>query len=120
MGISFLFTCRLDDIIQLSLQEILGALSNGCTLVIRGKTSKDWKTALKNVDIVIATPSILGPHDPEDYPNIKSVATAGEVCPQTLADRWSKCATFHNSCGPTEVRYFYSVLKYIPMTCEFK
>lgn len=24
----------------------------------------------------------LGPHDPIDYPNIKFVATAGEVCPQ--------------------------------------
>jgi len=58
---------------------------------------------LKNVDIVIATPSILGPHEPDDYPNIKYIATAGEVCPQALADKWSKYALFHNSCGPTEI-----------------
>ncbi|KAG5221330.1 NRPS protein biosynthetic cluster [Salix suchowensis] len=37
---------------------------------------------MKVVDIVIATPSMLVPHDPADYPNIKVVAVAGEVCPQ--------------------------------------
>jgi len=82
--------------------EILGSFSNGCMLILRGKSSKDWKTALKNMDIVIATPSILGSHEPDDYPNIKYIATAGEVCPQSLADKWSKYTLFHNSCGPTE------------------
>ncbi|KIJ53441.1 hypothetical protein M422DRAFT_64469 [Sphaerobolus stellatus SS14] len=83
--------------------ETLGSFANGCTLILRGKTSKEWKIALRNVDIVIATPSILGPHEPDDYPNIKYIATAGEVCPQMLADKWSKYALFHNSCGPTEI-----------------
>lgn len=40
--------------------EVLGALSNGCTLCLRGKSTADWKAVLKSVDIVIATPSILG------------------------------------------------------------
>lgn len=84
--------------------EVLGSLCNGCTLCIRGKSSKEWRALMKTVDIVIATPSILGPHDPADYPNIKFVATAGEVCPQTLADAWGRSAQFFNSCGPTEVR----------------
>lgn len=87
--------------------EVLGSLSNGCTLCIRGKTSREWRALMKTVDIIIATPSILGahrldnqhldldltsaaaPHDPADYRNVKYVATAGEVCPQ--------CAEFHTT-----------------------
>ncbi|TCD70141.1 hypothetical protein EIP91_004611 [Steccherinum ochraceum] len=84
-------------------QEILGSMCNGCTLCIRGKTSKDWKAVMKTVDIIIATPSMMTPHNPADYPNIKAVATAGEPCPQSLADSWSRSAHFYNSCGPTEI-----------------
>ncbi len=77
---------------------------------------------MKTVDIVIATPSMLVPHEPSDYPNIKAVAVAGEVCPQrechflsifplvihlrygsALADKWASSGHFYNSCGPTEV-----------------
>ncbi|KAH8104625.1 nonribosomal peptide synthetase 12, partial [Cristinia sonorae] len=83
--------------------EILGSMSNGCTLCIRGKSSKEWRAVMKTVDIVIATPSMLTPHDPADYPNIKAVATAGEPCPQRLADSWSRTVNFYNSCGPTEI-----------------
>ncbi|KAI0057826.1 nonribosomal peptide synthetase 12 [Artomyces pyxidatus] len=83
--------------------EILGSLCNGCTLCIRGKSSKEWRAVMKTVDVVIATPSMMIPHQPADYPNIKVVATAGEVCPQALADAWAEQATFINSCGPTEI-----------------
>lgn len=82
-----------------SVQEILGSLANGCTLFLRGKSSKEWRAVMKRIDIMIATPSMLGkyiyifivssrssrssgPHDPNDYPNIKVVAVAGEACPQ--------------------------------------
>jgi hypothetical protein len=37
---------------------------------------------MKTVDVVIATPSMLAPHDPTDYPNMKVVALAGEHCPK--------------------------------------
>ncbi|KAJ7069779.1 nonribosomal peptide synthetase 12 [Mycena amicta] len=83
--------------------EILGALSNGATLVLRGQTSSQWRATLKTVDIVIGTPSMLAPHNVEDYPNIKTVAVAGEPCPQALADSWAKYTRFFNCCGPTEV-----------------
>ncbi|KAI8968791.1 hypothetical protein BD414DRAFT_541258 [Trametes punicea] len=83
--------------------EILGSLSNGCTLCVRGKSSKEWRTVMKTVDIVIATPSMMAPHDPADYPNIKVVATAGEPCPLSLAEKWAKSAHYYNCCGPTEV-----------------
>ncbi|KAF7433604.1 hypothetical protein PC9H_005565 [Pleurotus ostreatus] len=68
------------------------------------KTS--WESTLQSVDLVIATPSILALYDPSKFPNIKIVAVAGEPCPQSLATRWSKHATFYNCCGPTEVRIF--------------
>ncbi|KZV88847.1 acetyl-CoA synthetase-like protein [Exidia glandulosa HHB12029] len=83
--------------------EVLGSLANGCTLVLRGKTAAEWKAVMKTVHVVIATPSVLGQYDPADYPNIKFAATAGEVCPQSLADAWSKTGQFFNSCGPTEI-----------------
>ncbi|KAF5387183.1 hypothetical protein D9615_001581 [Tricholomella constricta] len=54
--------------------EILGSLCNGSTLCLRGKTSKEWRAVMKTIDIMIATPSMLTPHDPADYPNIKVVA----------------------------------------------
>ncbi|KAJ3837524.1 nonribosomal peptide synthetase 12 [Lentinula raphanica] len=83
--------------------EILGSLCNGATLCLRGKTSKEWKAVMKTVDVVIATPSMLVPHEPSAYPNIKVVAVAGEACPQGLADSWAETVQFFNCCGPTEI-----------------
>jgi hypothetical protein len=64
-------------------KEILGSMSNGCTLYLRGKSSKEWRAVMELVDVVIATPSMLLPHDPQEYPNIKVVAVAGEPCPKS-------------------------------------
>ena len=64
--------------------EILGSLYNGCTLCIRGNTKKEWIALMKTIDIVIATPSILTCHEPEEYPNIKHVIVGGEVCTQGI------------------------------------
>ncbi|KAE9395076.1 nonribosomal peptide synthetase 12 [Gymnopus androsaceus JB14] len=83
--------------------EILGSLCNGATLCLRGKTSRDWKAVLETVDVVIDTPSMLVPHEPSSYPNIKRIAVAGEACPQGLADKWAKALQFYNCCGPTEI-----------------
>ncbi|MEZ4635781.1 MAG: amino acid adenylation domain-containing protein [Caldilineaceae bacterium] len=79
--------------------EILGCLSHGATLVIRGK---DIAAAVQQADIVIATPSVLGAVDAEQCRNVKVVAVAGEPCPLPLAERWAAFCTFYNSCGPTE------------------
>jgi amino acid adenylation domain-containing protein len=83
--------------------EILGSLYNGCTLCIRGNTKNEWIALMQTVDIVIATPSILAKHEPENYPNIKHVIVGGEVCPQSLADKWAQHTNFNNCCGPTEI-----------------
>lgn len=79
--------------------EMLGALCNGTTLVIRGKSISD---AVKLVDIVIATPTVLGTLDASQMKHVKSAAVAGEPCPRPLADTWSSFCEFYNSCGPTE------------------
>jgi D-alanine--poly(phosphoribitol) ligase subunit 1 len=79
--------------------EILGCLTNGATLVIR---HKDIEEAVKKVDVVIATPTILSSLDLENCKNVKVVAVAGEPCPRILADKWSRICDFYNCCGPTE------------------
>lgn len=79
--------------------EIFGCLSHGATLVIRGK---DIEETVRQVDVVISTPTILSSFDADACHNVKMVAVAGEPCPRPLADTWSAFATFYNSCGPTE------------------
>ena len=79
--------------------ETLGALSNGATLVIR---ERDILETARRVDVLIATPSILGTLDAEACQQVKTVAVAGEPCPRSLADKWARFCNFYNSCGPTE------------------
>ena len=74
--------------------EVLGSLANGCTLCLRGKTAAEWKSVLRTVDVVIATPSVLGMYNPKDYPNIKYAATAGEVCPQGARSSQSEVLSY--------------------------
>ncbi|OLF11175.1 peptide synthetase [Actinophytocola xinjiangensis] len=80
--------------------EILGCLSHGATLVIRGE---DIAATARDLDVIVATPTILSRLDPEGCPRVRVVAVAGEPCPGALADRWAGRAAFHNGCGPTEV-----------------
>jgi non-ribosomal peptide synthetase component F len=91
--------------------EILGCLSHGATLVIRGK---DIGQAVRDVDAIIATPSILSTIDPERCRNIKVAAVAGEPCPRPLADKWSAVCAFYNSCGPTETTIINTAQLYHP------
>lgn len=83
--------------------EILGCLLNGGTLIIRGSTREHWEHTLRNSTVLITTPTILQRYNPADYLNIRVVATAGEPCPESLANAWSTGRIFYNSCGPTEV-----------------
>ncbi|KAL2069906.1 hypothetical protein VTL71DRAFT_14585 [Oculimacula yallundae] len=60
--------------------EIFGTLVNGGTLLIR---SSNWESVLARADTVISTPSILATFPRKSYPNIKTVALAGEPCPKS-------------------------------------
>lgn len=55
--------------------EVLGCVSNGGTLVMRGS---DWERTIRDVEVLICTPSILSRYSPEQFPNLRTVATAGE------------------------------------------
>jgi len=90
--------------------ETLGCLAHGATLVIRGK---DFQKVAETVDIIIATPSILGTLDADKCRNVKTVAVAGEPCPRPLADKWAAFCTFYNSCGPTETTIVNTVQHYM-------
>jgi amino acid adenylation domain-containing protein len=91
--------------------EIWGCLGNGGTLLIRGK---DFMEVLRQVDVVISTPSILATFEADQCHNVKAVAVAGEPCPRPLADKWGAFCAFYNSCGPTEVTIVNTAEQHFP------
>ncbi|KAK4031740.1 hypothetical protein C8A01DRAFT_41812 [Parachaetomium inaequale] len=91
--------------------EIFSCLCNGGTLVLRGS---DWAPTLKEIDVLICTPSILALKSPEEFPNIKVVATAGERSNQLLADKWATHGTYYNCCGPTETTIVNTMHRHQP------
>ena len=91
--------------------EILGCLSHGGTLVIRGKSIVE---AACRANILIATPSVLATIDPMACPDVRVVAVAGEPCPKALADAWASRCIFYNSCGPTETTIVNTMQRYRP------
>ena len=95
--------------------ETLGCLANGGTLVIRGRNIQE---TAEQVDILIATPSVLGTLDPDRCKNVKAVAVAGEPCPRPLADKWGSFCDFYNSCGPTETTIINTAILHTPQKCD--
>jgi D-alanine--poly(phosphoribitol) ligase subunit 1 len=91
--------------------EILGCLSHGATLVIRGQ---DIAETAQRVDVIVATPTVLGGLDPDRCGPVKVVAVAGEPCPRALADRWARRAAFYNACGPTETTIVNTMHRHDP------
>ncbi|TLQ42030.1 amino acid adenylation domain-containing protein [Streptomyces marianii] len=91
--------------------EILGALVHGATLVVRGT---DTAAAVRDADVIIATPSVLATLDPGDCARVRVVAVAGEPCPRTLADTWARRCTFYNGCGPTETTIVNTLQRHCP------
>ena len=91
--------------------EILGTLMNGGTLHIR---MSNWADIMSKVDTIIATSSILQTIEREQYPNIKTVALAGERVPQCLADEWATTTNLYLGCGPTETTIVNTLYKHSP------
>ncbi|RQM23081.1 hypothetical protein B5M09_007297, partial [Aphanomyces astaci] len=76
------------------------SLSYGATLVMR---SEDDLWALSTANNLTCTPnalSLLG--DPNQYPQLKVVAVAGEACPVALKDLWAPRVKLFNLYGPSE------------------
>lgn len=91
--------------------EVLGCLSNGGTLLVRGDGIQE---TAEQADVLIATPSILSSLDERRCRSVKVVAVAGEPCPRPLADTWSRFCTFYNSCGPTETTIVNTAERHFP------
>ena len=96
---------------DMAVWEIFGALTHGATSVIRGT---DIARTARTATVLIATPGVLSTVDPKNCPDVRTVAVAGERCPQPLADAWSARAAFHNACGPTEVTIVNTIQRYDP------
>ncbi|PHH83868.1 hypothetical protein CDD83_2896 [Cordyceps sp. RAO-2017] len=90
--------------------EIFACLCNGGTLVVRGS---QWEPTIRELDVLICTPTILSKYQPVEYPRIKVVATAGEPTSQALADLWAKHATYWNCCGPTETTIVNTMSRHV-------
>lgn len=90
---------------ELGAWEILATLMNGGTLCTRGSGDENWMNCLRQVDVVISTPTIALTRFPQqqDFPNLKTIVVGGEPCPKTLADHWAPHVNFYNICGPTEI-----------------
>ncbi|KAH9860605.1 hypothetical protein J1614_011936 [Plenodomus biglobosus] len=93
--------------------ETLGCLMNGGTLYLRGS---DWKATLREVDTLISTPSILAQYSRSSFPNLRTIVTGGEPCPQSLADEWAEGTCYYNICGPTEITILNSAHRHVPGT----
>ncbi|MGC0340934.1 amino acid adenylation domain-containing protein [Streptomyces sp. SLBN-8D4] len=91
--------------------EILGCLTRGGTLVIRGR---DITATARTADVLIATPTVLSGIDPALCRRVRTVAVAGEPCPRPLADRWARRAAFYNCCGPTETTIVNTMSRHDP------
>jgi D-alanine--poly(phosphoribitol) ligase subunit 1 len=91
--------------------EILGCLSHGATLAIRGQ---DITETVRRADVVIATPTVLGSVDPALCGGVKVAVVAGEPCPRRLADQWAGLCTFYNACGPTETTIVNTMRRHHP------
>ncbi|KAF2445308.1 acetyl-CoA synthetase-like protein [Karstenula rhodostoma CBS 690.94] len=91
--------------------ETLGCLMNGGTLCLR---TSSWENTLEEIDVLIATPSILSKWSRNRFPNIKTVVTGGEPCPQSLADEWAVGTNYYNICGPTEITILNSAHLHTP------
>ncbi|KAM4058937.1 AMP-binding enzyme [Hirsutella rhossiliensis] len=90
--------------------EIFACLCNGGTLVVRGS---QWEPTIRELDVLICTPTILSKYHPAQYPKIKVVATAGEPTSQALADLWATHATYWNCCGPTETTIVNTMSRHV-------
>lgn len=94
---------------DMSAWEIHGALAQGGTLILRGS---DFQQAASQAEVIIATPSILGRLQRDRCLRVRTVAVAGEPCPEHLAAHWCERAEFFNGCGPTETTIVNTLHRY--------
>ncbi|KEO82533.1 non-ribosomal peptide synthetase [Tumebacillus flagellatus] len=91
-----------------SFSEIFMALSVGAVLVMAAQEElmpgPTLVRLLQNQRITNVTlpPSVLAMLKNESFPDLRTVVSAGEACPQELAVHWSRGRRFVNGYGPSE------------------
>ena len=91
-----------------SVSEIFVTLSAGARLVLAPSEAlvpgPDMAAMMTQhqVSVVTLPPSALAVMNPQDYPSLHTVVSAGEACPAEVVSRWAKDRHFVNAYGPTE------------------
>ncbi len=91
-----------------SVEEIFSTLITGATLYLSDQESlrslPDLIAIMRENSITNITlpPSVLSVLQPQDFPSLQSVVSAGEKCPVDVARRWSEGRYLINGYGPTE------------------
>ncbi|KAI8893334.1 hypothetical protein BC833DRAFT_544737, partial [Globomyces pollinis-pini] len=88
--------------------EIISVLSNGGILCL---PHQDIFEMVKTVDYLYSTPTFLSMLDPSNYENLKTILTAGEPMPPSLANVWFRKTVLINSYGPCETTVVSSFSK---------
>ncbi|MFP2929773.1 amino acid adenylation domain-containing protein, partial [Pyxidicoccus sp. 3LG] len=92
-----------------SVAEIFGALLAGATLVLAPRErllpGAPLRALLRDESItaVTLTPSVLAQLEPEAFPSLETLISAGEACTPELVERWGGRVRLLNAYGPTEV-----------------
>jgi amino acid adenylation domain-containing protein len=101
-----------------SVTELLVPLALGATVVMApasvlasGRGLLDLMDA-QRVSVATLPPSLLAVLPDADLPALRTLCSAGEVCPPDVARRWSRGRRFLNGYGPTEatVAVSYAIL----------
>ncbi len=91
-----------------SIEQIFLALLNGACLVLMAESLlKDiqlFSNYLKEKEIshLHATPGFLENLEPESFPHLKRIVSAGDLCKKQLFKKWLGKVDFYNKYGPTE------------------
>ena len=90
-----------------SVWEIAMALGSGACLCLGEGAAfvpEELARALQEQQVTVVTlpPSILRTLTPANFPELRTIISAGESCPETLAREWSPNRSFFNAYGPTE------------------
>lgn len=80
--------------------EIFGTLCFGGTLVL--KDPQNQLVHLRSVNAVIVTPAFLSNSRPQDFPNLDTIVSGGDVMSQGAGETWSRGRRLYNIYGPCE------------------
>jgi len=91
-----------------SVSEIFTSLVSGATLYLVDQGSLSSPDLLiklirdRKISVVTLPPSLLQVMPSTDLPELKTLISAGEICPWDIAQKWSSVPRLINAYGPTE------------------